>query len=294
MLLLPKFDYEEPKSLPEALRVLAELRGAARVVAGGTDLLVNMKRKTIAPGCLVSLKKIDALRQIDAKRTAVEIGSHVTVSELAVSDLIVKMFPVLAASASSLGSPLIRNRATIGGNIVTARPAADLPPALMVLGAEVELKGRGRKRKVALDDFFTGPGTSVISDEEVLTKVIIGKAPPHTGSAYLKLGHRNALEIAIVAVASRITLDRPDGVITDARIVLSSVAPKAVHARSAEACLLGQKASAELFALAAAAAIDDCSPIDDMRGGAAYRSAMVETFTKRTLLRAYDGAKGIA
>lgn len=291
MLLLPKFDYEEPKSLQEALRIFSELKGKVKVIAGGTDLIVNMKKGVIAPGCLVSLRRIDPLRAVDTKKTAIEIGSHVTVSELASSGIITRALPVLARAAASLGSPLIRNRATIGGNIVTARPAADLPPVLMVLGTKVELKSRGKKRMVPLDRFCTGPGSTVMNDDEVLTKVVIPGVPAFTGADYIKLGHRAALEIAIVAVASRITLDKPGGSIKDARIVLSSVAPKAVHAVSAERFLLGERPSDELFAEAARRAVDDASPIDDIRAGAAYRREMVAILTKRTLRRALEDAR---
>ncbi len=294
MLLLPRFDYEEPGSLQEALRIFSELQGKAKVIAGGTDLLVNMKKRTFVPGCLVSLRRVGSLQRVERKKAFVEIGSHMTVSELAMSDVITGMFPVLARSASSLGSPLIRNRATIGGNIVTARPAADLPPALMVLGAKVELKRKGKKRTLPLDRFFKGPGSTVIGKDEVLTKIIIPETAPFTGGDYIKLGHRAALEIAIVAVASRITLDRPGGVIKDASIVLSAVAPTAVHAVGAEEMLVGARPSDKLFAEAAKLAMDDSSPIDDIRGGAGYRRDMVGALTKRTLLGALNAAAGKA
>jgi len=291
MLLLPKFDYEEPRSLPEALAMLSELEGNGKVIAGGTDLLVNMKKGTVAPAFLVSLKKVEGLREIAGQRGGFAIGSHVTVSEIADSDHVGSAFPVLARAASCLGSPLIRNRATIGGNIVTARPAADLPPALIALGAELELKGKDKDRTIALDGFFTGPGSSVMASSEVLTRIIIPSAPPFTGADYIKLGHRAALEIAIVAVASRLTLDKPDGVIVDARVILSSVAPTAIHAVSAEKALTGQRPSEDLFAKAASIAVNDCSPITDMRGGAGYRRDMVNTLVKRTLLRAFNDAR---
>jgi len=291
MLLLPKFDYEEPKSLPEALAMLSELKGNGKVIAGGTDLLVNMKKGTVRPACLVSLKKVEALREISGEDGGLSVGSHVTISEIADSDRVASTFPVLARSASCLGSPLIRNRATIGGNIVTARPAADLPPALLVLGARVELRGKDKDRTVSLDGFFTGPGTSVIETREVLTRIVIPSPPPFTGADYIKLGHRAALEIAIVAVSSRLTLDKPDGVIVDARVILSSVAPTAIHAVSAEKALMGQRPSEDLFAKAASLAVGDSSPITDMRGGAEYRRDMVNTLVKRTLLRAFKDAR---
>ena len=292
MLLLPKFDYEEPKSLPEALAMLLELKGNGKVIAGGTDLLVNMKKGIVTPAFLVSLKKVEGLREIAGDNGGLAIGSQVTISEIADSDRVGSAFPVLARCASWLGSPLIRNRATIGGNIVTARPAADLPPALIVLGAEVELKGKGKNRMVPLSGFFTGPGSSVIESGEVLTRIIIPPAPPFTGGDYIKLGHRAALEIAIVAVASRLTLDKPDGVIVDARIVLSAVAPTAIHAVSAEKALTGQRPSEELFTRAASLAVTDCTPISDIRGGAEYRRDMVNTLVRRTLTKAYHDAAG--
>ena len=292
MLLLPKFDYEEPKSLQEALRIFSELKGKAKVIAGGTDLIVNMKKGIVAPACVVSLRRIGPLSLVDTKKTVIEIGSHVTVSELASSGFLAAALPVLAKAAATLGSPLIRNRATIGGNIVTARPAADLPPALMVLGAKVELKSKGKKRTVPLDGFFTGPGSTVMDDDEVLTKIVTPGIPPFTGTDYVKLMHRATLEIAIVAVASRITLDGPAGPIKDARIVLNAVAPKAVHAVSAERFLLGERPSEELFTEAARRAMDDASPIDDIRGGATYRRKMVGILTKRALSKALDEVRG--
>ncbi len=292
MLLLPKFDYEEPKNLKEALQIFSELKGKAKVIAGGTDLIVNMKKGIVSPRLLVSLRRIDLLRAVDTKAAGIEIGSHATVSELAASGTFAGAMAVIGRAAASLGSPLIRNRATAGGNIVTARPAADLPPALMVLGAKVELKSAGKKRTIALDGFFKGPGSTVMNDDEVLTKILVPGLPPFTGTDYMKLGHRAALEIAIVAVAARITLDNPGGVIKDARVVLSAVAPKAVHAVAAEKFLLGEKPAEKLFAEAAKRAMDDAIPIDDIRGGAAYRRDMVEILTKRALRMAAAGARG--
>ena len=292
MLLLPGFDYEEPEGLQEALRILSEMQSEARIIAGGTDLIVNMKKKAVSPACLVSLKRIGALRGIERKKNRIEIGSYATVTDIACSGLIADHFPVLRKAALSLGSPLIRNRATIGGNVATARPAADLPPALMALGAKIKLKSKGRQRTVAPDTFFTGPGMSILLDDEIITVISIDEPPPFTGADYIKLGHRAALEIAIVAVASRVTLDEPGGIIRDARIVLSAVAPTAVRALSAEGALLGERPSEGLFAKAASLAVNDSSPIDDMRGGAGYRRDMVKVLTERTLMNALREAQG--
>jgi CO/xanthine dehydrogenase FAD-binding subunit len=291
MLLLPKFDFYEPADYPEALRLLGELREDAKIVAGGTDVLVNMKKGTEAPKYLISLRRIRELAGINEEQGSFAMGSQVIVSRLAETDGIRRHFPVLAEAASVLGSPLIRNRATIGGNIATARPAADLPPALLALGARVRLESQEGSRDVPLDEFFLGPGKTVLRPGELLREIIIDKPHGHTGGAYRKLGHRNSLEIAIVAVASRLTLDGPQGVVKEAKVVLSAVAPTVIHARSAEQFLLGKEPTEALLAEAGKLAGHDCSPITDLRGSAEYRCAMVEVLTKRTLKDALQQAK---
>ncbi len=284
--MLPKFDYHEPENMRSALEMMSSLKSNAKIIAGGTDILVNMKKGIISPKYLVSLAKMKELFVLEQRKKGIAIGSHVIVSELAESDLLWKKFSVIAKAASVLGSPLIRNRATIGGNIVTARPAADLPPALMAVGAKVELKSKKGRREVGLDEFFLGPGKTVIRPDEILTKIIINELPPFTGGDYMKLGHRKALEIAIVAVASRITLDKPQGIIKSARIILSAVAPQAIHAVSAEKVLMNERPTEKLIERAAALAMQDCRPITDIRGGAEYRKEIVKVLTKRTLLNA--------
>jgi len=286
MLLLPKFDYHEPENMRSALEMMSSLKSNAKIIAGGTDILVNMKKGLVSPKYLVSLAKMKELFVLEQRKKGIAIGSHVIVSELAESDLLWKKFSVIAKAASVLGSPLIRNRATIGGNIVTARPAADLPPALMAVGAKVELKSKKGRREVGLDEFFLGPGKTVIRPDEILTKIIINDLPPFTGGDYMKLGHRKALEIAIVAVASRVTLDKPQGIIKSARIILSAVAPQAIHAVSAERVLMNEKPTEKLIERAATLAMQDCRPITDTRGGAEYRKEIVKVLVKRTLANA--------
>jgi len=291
MLLLPRFDYEEPKDLSEACRILAGLKGNGKVIAGGTDLLVNMKKGLISPTCLVGISKIPGLSEIEPQNGSIFIGSNLIVAKLTEFEVIKKKYPMLYEAASVLGSPLIRNRATIGGNIVTARPAADLPPPLIAMGARVRLKNRRGEREVELDRFFKGPGETIIKKDEILTGIILDEPPIFSGGNYIKLGHRKALEIAIVAMASFIVLDKPDGIIMDAKVILSSVAPKAIHAVSAEKTLIGEKPTDKLIERAANLASQDCSPIDDIRGSAQYRCAMVEVLTKRTLTAALKQAK---
>lgn len=292
MHLLPKFDYYEPRDITEACKLLSELKISASIIAGGTDILVNMKKGLISPERLVAIGKIPGLSEVEPQNGGVSIGAHLIIEKLVEFDLIRKKLPILSKAASMLGSPLVRNRATIGGNIVNARPAADLPPPLIVMGARVKLKSKRQEREVLLDKFFKGPGETVIKPGEILTQIVIDDLPPFTGGDYIKLMHRKSLEIAIVAIASRITLDGPDGAIRDAKIVLSSVAPKAVHAVLAERALIGEKPTEKLFEHAAKIASTECTPIDDMRGGAGYRHDMVEVLTKRALSGAAREAKG--
>ncbi|HNS15635.1 MAG TPA: xanthine dehydrogenase family protein subunit M [Syntrophorhabdaceae bacterium] len=292
MFILPKFVFHEPRDISEACKMISELNGSSKIIAGGTDILVNMKKGLLSPKYLVSVAKIAGMSEIEPGSGTISIGAHLIVAKLAEFDIIRTKLPSLAKAASVLGSPLIRNRATIGGNIVTARPAADLPPPLLAMGAKVKLESAKGAREVALDDFFTGPGATVMKPDEILSRVIVDEMPPFTGSDYIKLGHRKALEIAIVAVASRVTLDGPDGKIKEARVILSSVAPKAIHAVSAEKALIGEKPTEALVKKAAQLAGTDCSPITDIRGGAGYRCAMVEALTKRTLLAAIKEAQG--
>lgn len=283
MHLLPKFDFYEPDSVAEACKILAETKTEGKIIAGGTDIMVNMKKGLLSPKYLVSLAKIPGMSSIEPITGGIVIGPNLIVAKLIEFDLMRKKFNLLSKAASVLGSPLIRNRATIGGNIVTARPAADLPPPLIAMGARVVLMKKGKEREIPLEDFFVGPGQTKIKPTEILAKIIVDDPPPFTGWDYIKLMHRNALEIAIVAVAVRITLDSPDGIIKDARVILSAVAAKAIHAVSAEKILIGEKPTEKLFKQAASLASTDCTPITDIRGGAEYRCAMVEALTKRAL-----------
>ncbi|MDM8526232.1 xanthine dehydrogenase family protein subunit M [Desulfococcaceae bacterium HSG8] len=286
-MLLPKFDFHEPSTIAEACQIMAEYGQKARLIAGGTDLMVNMKKKVLSPEHLVSLARIDELKNADSSGDVVKIGACFTVAELAESEMIRNKLGALNTGARALGSPLIRNLATIGGNIGTARPAADLPPSLMVYDAKVVLKNSSGERSVSLNDFFKGPGLTEIQPDEILTEIIVDRSLPHSGAGYINLGIRKAQDCNLVNVASFIALDAPDGVIQTARVVMGCVGPVHLRATSAEKILIGEKPSDSLFAKAGDAAMGDCTPIDDFRGSAKYKKAMVGVLTKRTLGIAY-------
>jgi len=170
-MLLPKFEYHEPTTLEEACQIMSELGHGAKPLAGGTDLIVNMKKKIVSPGHLVSLSMIDDLKKIDTSNGLLKIGACLTAAEVAESKEIRETLTALSRGAESLGSPLIRNLATIGGNLISARPAADLPPALIAYGAKVALKNSSGERLVSLEDLFLGPGETLIGPNEILTEI---------------------------------------------------------------------------------------------------------------------------
>lgn len=281
-MLLPKFDFHEPVTLEEACRILAELGSKARVIAGGTDLLVNMKKAIVSPEHLVSLSRIDELKEIDSSNGLVRIGACFTVANLAESIKIKEKLGALAKGAGNLGSPLVRNLATIGGNIGSARPAADLPPSLLAYGTKVVLKCSTGDRHVSLDDFFLGLGLTAVKPGEIIREIIVNTPPPHAGAGYINLGVRKAQDCNLVNISSFISLDEQN-VIADARIVMGCVGPKHLRAPLAEQILIGEKPTKELFDKAGDAASGDSAPIDDFRGSAKYKRAMVSVLTKRTL-----------
>jgi CO/xanthine dehydrogenase FAD-binding subunit len=291
-MLLPRFEYDEPKSLEDTCELMASFGAKAKLLAGGTDLLVNMKKKLMAPAHVVSLGRVEPLRALEGSNGVIRIGALMTASAIAEAEGVKKSLSALAKGASSLGSPLIRNLATIGGNLVSARPAADLPPPLMAYGAELLLKKKGGERKVPVEAFFKGPGMTVIGPDEILAEIVVSKPPPGSGAGYMKLGVRKTLEISIVNVAAFLSVDGA-GAIRTARVVLGAVAPTPIRAPSAETVLVGQKPSQEVFAKAGEAAAGDSRPIDDFRGSAKYRREMVKVLTRRALQVAWDEARGV-
>jgi carbon-monoxide dehydrogenase medium subunit len=271
--------------------MMAELGTVAKPLAGGTDLVVNMRRGAVAPEHVVSLARIKELCAVDLSGRTLTIGACCTVASVAENSHIASGFSALHEAALSLGSPLVRNLATVGGNLATARPAADLPPPLMAHGGSVVLRSSQEQRVVTLDQFFLGPGRTVMKPAEILTSIVLETPPAFSGSSYIKLGTRRALEISIVSVASFVTLERPGGKIQSARIVLGAVAPVPIRAKDAEKILIGEIPSRSLFAKAGETGAGESKPIDDHRGTAGYRRDMVSVLTQKTLQAALERAK---
>jgi carbon-monoxide dehydrogenase medium subunit len=290
-MILPKFEFYEPISAAEACGLLNRHRGQARAIAGGTDLLVNMKKKVLNPQHLISLMRITEINRLERSNRALWVGPGVTVSEIAASETVARDFCALRQSARALGTPLIRNLATIGGNIGSARPAADLPPSLMVYGAELVLAGPSGERRMPIEAFFKGPGHTAADEDEIIAAIIVKAPTGYAGAGYLNLGVRKAQDCNIVNVGSFLELDDKAERIQTARIALGSVGPTPLRATKAENVLQGEKPDEQTFQRAAEAAAQDCTPILDFRGSAEYRRDMVQVLTRRTLAMALIDAR---
>jgi carbon-monoxide dehydrogenase medium subunit len=281
---LPDFDYYLPATLNEACDLLVEFGEQAKVLAGGTDLLPQMKNELMVPEVLVSLKAIEGLREINyIQGKGVAIGAGTTENDLVNSKVLRDKFPSISEAAATMANTQIRNRGTIGGNIVSAVPSADLPPILIALRASVTLTGKEKTRVIPLEDFFVGPRRTVIHSDEILTEITIPDQGT-TGSAYIKLGLRNSGALAVVGVAASVISG--GGSVKEARIVLGAVAPTPMRAKRAEDLLIGNSFTEALLEEAGRIASMECSPISDIRGSEEYRRDMVRVFTERALRKA--------
>lgn len=281
---LPPFEYYQPSTLEEALVLLERLDGNVSLFAGGTDLLVAMKDHRLKPRALVDIKHIPQLGTIRTEDGGLSLGAAVTTRAIARALLVRERFPLLSQAVRTLGSMQIGNRATLGGNLSNASPAADCAPALLTLRAWVKLAGPQGDRSLPLEDFFLGPGKTVIN-REVLTEVHV-PAPSALGRGiFYKLGPRGAPEdICIASVAVFAVPDAAGRSWEDVSIALGAVAPMPIRARNAEEALRGQPIGAQTTKDAAQMAAEkDAQPISDIRGSASYRRAMIQVLVGRAL-----------
>ena len=288
-----RFEYLEARTLRQAIGMLQRHGEQARIVAGSTDFLVRWRAGFWHPDYVVNIQRIPGLSRVTySARNGLRLGAMVTIQTLEEHPAIRRNYPALAGSASSFAGVQVRNLATVGGNICNASPSGDTLPALLAYGAECRLSGPDGHRQVPLDQLFTGPGRTVLAQDEVLTEVTLPPPPTNTGSLYIKHSPRGAMDIATVGVASAVTVDRPSGECTGARIALGAVAPTPLRARAAEDMLRGRRLDADLLQAAAEEAMSQATPIDDVRGTARYRREMVRVLTRRTLERAVAAAMG--
>jgi carbon-monoxide dehydrogenase medium subunit len=276
------FEYHEPKSLAEASALLAELGAGASIIAGGTDLLVEIKEELRAVRHVVNIKKIEGLEALSFDQAGgLSFGALVTARRIETHPVVLRHYPSLATAVSLLGSIQVRNRATVVGNICRASPSADTIPPLIADAATLTIHGTAGERSVAVEDFFTGPGRTVLGPGEIVTGIHIPPPAATSGKAYIKHGRRRAMELATVGVA--VSLDRGASGCDEIRIALGAVGPTAIRARKAEALLRGRAVDAALLAEAAEAAMSESSPISNVRASAAYRRDMVGVLTRRAV-----------
>lgn len=288
---IPDFELHRPSTLDQAVALLKQHGLDARLLAGGTDLLVDLKTGRVVADHVVSLHNIDGLRGLEMDGGTLRIGALTTVNQLNSSPLLNGAFSALRDATTRMAAHQIRNAATVGGNIASAVPCADLPPLLITMKAEVVLWSGNGERNVPLETFFLGPRQTVMQEGEVLTAVRVPEPRPGFGAAYARLALRNGNGIAVAAVAAGLKLN-DDGVIEEARIALGAVAPIPLYAEEAGALLAGRQADVAAFAESAAAAEKAAEPISDVRGSKDYRRDVVGVLATRALEGALSRATG--
>ncbi len=285
-----RFELLLPESVESCVGVLAEHGSDAKPVAGGTDLLPQLKNRLLHPGFVVDLSGIGELSALETDADgSLHVGSAVSSRALELAPAVRAAFTALAEGAGVVGSLQVRTLATLGGNICNAAPSADMAPPLLALDAVAVIAGPSGRRRVPMADFFLGVRRTVIQPDELLVEVVIPAQPAGSGSTYVRHTPRRELDIAVVGVASQLTI--ANGVCTRARIALAAVAPVPLRATAAEALLEGREVTSAVIEEAAAAAVESARPISDQRGSAEYRRHLVRVLTRRTLTTALRRAQ---
>lgn len=280
-------EYFSTKSVEETISLLLKCGEKSKIIAGGTDLLAQMKKEEVLPEFLISIGGIRDLDYIKYDEiNGLSVGALTTISSLESSSLIRSKFSILAQAASTLGTPVIRDRATIGGNLCNAAPSADTAPVLIVLGARVKITGVEGERIISIEDFFTGPGQTIVKHGEVLTEIQVPTLLPKSGGAYVKQTRTRGADLAIVGVAALVVME--GDVIKDAKIALGAVAPTPIRAKKTEEILKGKKPDEKLLEESSQAASVESSPIDDTRSSADYRRKLVAVLVKRAVRQATE------
>jgi CO/xanthine dehydrogenase FAD-binding subunit len=285
-----RFELALPRNVDEVLHVLRERGPDAKLLAGGTDLLPQMKNGLLKPACVVDLSGVERVRALQADARGLRVGAAISARALERDAATQRTYTSLAESGALVGSVQVRNLATLGGNLCNAAPSADMAPPLLALEAEAVIAGSKGERRIPIADFFTGVRRTVLGPDEILLELVIPAPGPRSGGQYLRHTPRRELDIAVVGVASQLTLS--DGVCSKARIALAAVAPVPLRARAAEQALEGKPVTAEAIERAAELAVGVAKPISDQRGSADYRRHLVRVLTRRTLRTALTRAGG--
>jgi carbon-monoxide dehydrogenase medium subunit len=283
--------YEAPKTTKEAATFLKKEKGAAFILAGGTDLLVKMKLGLSEPDLVIDIKKIPAMNAISHSATGSKIGGAVSGAELGEHKGLCKTWPGVVEATNLIGSDQIQSRATMVGNLCNASPAADSVPAMIAAGAKAIVVGSTKRRTVPIEKIVTGPGQTSLADDEVIEAITLPKRGKKAGDAYLRFIPRTEMDIAVVSAGVNLTLER--GVVKTARICLGAVAPTAILVPAAAKAIIGTKLDDEALEKLAAACSAACNPIDDKRGTIEYRVRVAGVLAKRAAKIAFQRAGGV-
>lgn len=289
-----EFDYVAPNSLEEVLELLKEKGSSARLLAGGTDLIVNMRIGRRAPSLVIDAKKVPELNRIEHSERGVEIGAAVSCRRLWEDQRIHSSFPALVDSTTLIGSVQIQGRASIGGNLCNAAPSADAVPTLIALGAIAHVRSLDGAREIPVNEFCTAPGKTALAADELLEKIEIPRPEDQSGTKFLRFIPRNEMDIAVVNAAAHIKLANGGTHFENVRVALGSVGPTPIFASEVGAYLIGKACNEENIHDASEIASKNVSPISDMRGTVEHRFQLVKVLTQRALHGAVDRARGIS
>jgi carbon-monoxide dehydrogenase medium subunit len=286
-----QIQFTAPTSVKAAVRCLAEGGKNPKILAGGTDLLVQLRAGRVKPSTIVDIKKIPELKQIKAEKGGFRIGAAVAGAELSAHAAVKKAWPGLVEGFDLIGSTQIQGRASLGGNLCNGSPAADSVPALIAADATCKIAGPKGTREAKVEAIITGPGKTSLKKGEFVVSFFLPKRPKHSGDAYLRLIPRSEMDIAVVGAGVSLSIDSK-GVCTDARVSLGAVAPKPLLVKAGAKALIGTKVDDAALEALAAAAREACNPIDDKRGTIVYRTKVAGVLARRAALIALGRAQG--
>lgn len=287
------FEYQAPTSIEEAVQLLAGKNGSAKVLAGGTDLIVQLREGLRHAELVVDVKHIPEMTDFQLHDQGATIGAACPCYKLYDDADFSREYAGVAEAAHIIGGWQIQGRASLGGNICNASPAGDTLPILIAYGAVLKIQGPDGVRELPIENFFAGPGRTVLQPGELLVSISLPKQPPHSGGHYQRFIPRNEMDIAVVGAGSWVELNAAGGSIVRARVALGAVAPTPILAAEASDWLAGKPATEETFAQAGELARKQVKPISDMRGPAEYRTHLVGVLVKRTLAGAVARARGL-
>ncbi len=286
---LPKFAYFVPKTIEEALHLLADQGEGARLMAGGTDVMVKMSHGLLKPAAIIDIQQIESLRGIRFHGTeGLTLGALARLGQVTSHPDVVKYYPSLSYAVSCMANVEVRNMGTVAGNICNAAPSADTAPPLMTMNAELTLSSLKGERKLPVNEFFRGPGMTAMERGEMLTSIHIPAPQPKSGASYKRISARCGVDIAAVCVGVHVALNGRS--CKEAKIVLGAVAPLPMRATKTEALLQGREPTVEVIQQAGDQASEEARPISDMRSSAEWRKTMVTVLTRRALNEAFERA----